>query len=149
MQKHPNIEPPEIEEKQKTQGKRKRRETLCKDKCKEYFHCGICGSEDLVYTQLVYCEQCGKENYDIDIKRKILTIIAESPCSCKGKPYVYRNKTYYCNPRGDITIRICSACGSVESNTCPVCKSYSKCWTSPFGEKYCRLCGYRHKGYRK
>lgn len=160
MQKNPNVKLPELEESQKSQGKHKRKETVCSDKRRDYNHCGICGSPDLIYTQLVYCKLCGKENYDIAAEKKFATLIAKSPCDCKGESYIFRNKKYHKNPRMDITLRVCSACGSVESNTCPACKQankkawtiahgfWLKCWTSPFGEKYCRACGYRHPGYK-
>lgn len=149
MDKNPITKKPPIDETPRAKsGKHKKRETLCEDKRRGFFNCHICGSEDITVEQLVYCTKCGKESYDIGVPTVFWRYsITEYPCACKGDPYQYRNKTYYKNAHLKYSIRVCSACGSVESKTCPSC--HKECWTSPFGEKRCGNCGYRHPGYRE
>ena len=157
MQKNPIITSPEILEPKNNKGKKNKRQTLCVDKRRSHENCGICGSGDLAFEQLVWCKKCGTEVFVIGITLRWRIDKQEFPCSCKGDlSHLYRGKSFYEQIHFDITNRVCLSCGSVEATTCPACHnnkvqwpSFDKCWTSPTGEKFCRNCGYRFEGYGK
>jgi hypothetical protein len=158
MQKNPIIKTPEFEESLNNKGKPKKKQTLCVDKRRNITNCGICGSADLLYMQLVYCIKCGAESYDIGTEKRFGYFIVPSPCSCKGEAKEFKGRVYFRTTKKEITIRACAICKSIESYTCPSCRRSQKnkpywswlgCWVSPFGEKYCRACGYRHPGFKK
>ena len=156
MQKNPIVKTPSVEEKDKFQGKRKRKETVCSDKRRDHNCCGICGSSDLVYEQVVYCKKCGKEIFNIGTTILWRCKIIEYPCNCLGEVYLtYKGKEFRHKVHFDFSNRVCLTCGSVESLTCPVCNKNPKipsyyqrgCWTSPTGEKFCRGCGFKQKSF--
>lgn len=135
MDKNPITKLPEIEETEKHKSKHKKRETLCKDKRRAYFSCGVCGSEDLIDQGIKFCNNCNieQEFLSIDLFRKFGMRFL--PCECNTK-----HKNYY-------SIKKCITCGAVEARTCPACGGY--CWTSIYGEKYCKRCSFRFEGYKK
>ena len=158
MRKRPPVEELLIDEFTRDKSsKHKRRETRCADKRRNSDRCGICGSEDLCFEQLVFCLLCGAEVFNIGVKVGWQILKEEYPCSCKGDfLHANRGMKFYKNVHGDYTNRVCLSCNSIETNNCPVCGksnkiSYynGKCWTSISGEKVCRYCGYRHPGYGK
>ena len=148
MQKNPDTKRPAIEEEpRRKSGKRKRRETVCADKKRDYFNCGICGSGDIAQESIYCCEVCGAETFTIEQgvwwpwERPSIRI-----CDCK----YLRHGSFVRSTLRHLSVAICLTCGSVKGNTCPSCKNrrfFSTCWTSPFGEKRCS-CGYCQKGYK-
>jgi hypothetical protein len=107
--------------------------TVCKSKIRNsgsyYFrqeHCGICGSENITKTKLVYCTACEKEKYtkyepwewaeekEYFTKKKVIT----KPCECNlNKDFwnrydgykVYEN--YHCLDCSATFGPLCSNCG--------------------------------------
>jgi len=132
MDKNPITKLPQIEEIEKHKSKHEKSETLCKDKRKSYFNCGICGSSDTTEQGVRFCNNCGVEEEFINIE---FFHRFDKICDCLTK-----HKSYY-------SVRKCIICSSVEARTCPACKGY--CWTSTYGEKYCKRCGFRFEGYKK
>jgi hypothetical protein len=133
MEKSPILTKPEIEEKEKHQSKHKKSETLCKDKRRSYFNCGICGSEDIVEQGVGYCSKCNAEVMFFETKRWFPKWPKICDCKLKYKE-INKYKIY-------LSVRKCVTCGATEAKTCPACKE--NCWTSTTGEKYCKRCGYR------
>lgn len=140
MDKNPIIKKPEIEEKEKHQSKRKKRETTCSDKRKAYFHCGICGTSNIIVQGVGYCDKCGDE---INFITEEMFPRYPRICDCKFKDW--REKM---NSQHYITRKKCITCGAVELSHCPACGK-SWCWSGSFGEKYCKNCGFRFEGYKK
>jgi hypothetical protein len=148
MDKNPLTKFPELQEQTPKRGKRKRRETLCVDKRRSFDHCGICGSGDLVYEVLTWCKTCGSETFNIALKKLYWRFDwneIEAPCNCE--PITDQRFRFTSYPQHYEERKVCITCGSIEAGLCPSCKK--PCWTSPFGEKFCRACGYRHPGYLK
>ena len=152
MIKNPITKKPPLDETPRNKsGKKKRRETVCEDK-RRGLNCHICGSNNIVYEVLGWCEVCGKETFNIALSEFLWRFNwdeIESPCNCNDieyKEYKLRRR-WKKNPRHYDSNKVCLTCNSVEAKTCPNC--HGNCWTSPFGEKRCSSCGYRHKGYKK
>jgi hypothetical protein len=119
----------------KYRSKRKRRETLCKDKKRGFLTCGICGSEDIIEQSIYHCNKCGNEvNY---ITEQLFFIDEPHICMCDKK----------IKDISKIYVRKCITCGAVEAKTCPSCGHY--CWTGVYGDKFCKNCGFMRGSYKK
>lgn len=151
MDKNPIIKPPEIdieEECKIKKTKRNKKETVCSDKRRSYGHCGICGSSNTAVQGVDYCKKCGKEEEFLSQEHFFRS--RSKLCDCFDI-HKYRNKEYKRDCKSEISVTKCLDCGSVEGVICPSCgrDRYYKCWSSKYGEKYCRHCSLRKPGYLK
>lgn len=134
--------------------------TVCKDKRRNRYHCGMCGSEDIATQGVVSCSQCQKETLFLIPATQCITCYGDRifdnvppeyrPCNCLeevegfGKP-TYR-RPYYIR-----YVHKCMVCGSVGINIkyCHICAQSKKrflsgvFWIDKFGNKFCQNCGYR------
>ena len=119
-------------------GKKKKRETVCKDLRRSGYACGICGSENICFQGVTYCLHCGIETEILVNGRYSWFIDFEEykSCSCVREKYIGMNH---------IGVRKCLDCGAVEGGFCPNCGKglWRKCWKHWDGRKYCLSCGFR------
>jgi hypothetical protein len=129
VDKSPIIKKPAIEEIEKHKSKHKKHQTVCSDKRRMPFNCGVCGSENVIEQGVRFCENCGiEQEYLSDhIFWHKFPFICD--CHWKHKNYLFVKK--------------CIDCGAVEAKTCPAC--HNRCWTSSkdLRIKYCKSCGFR------
>lgn len=110
-----------VPEEPKHKGKKNKRSTACVVLKNKWGHCGICGSEDLVYEIYVCCNECGKDVSDLSINRH-RTYDGVSPCKCK-KVIKYKNKTMSMNSSKFVReIANCNTCGAYMAPLCRNCK---------------------------
>lgn len=148
MQESPITIKPELEERTPRSSKKKKGTPTCADLRRDYFHCGICGSDDLVRVGVIFCKICGNEESFID---DVSSFLVHHPSFTPIKDLCNCTITYgrfTGRPFGDITFLRCAKCGASELRACPVCNSRS-CWVSTTGEKYCRGCGFRQASYAR
>lgn len=129
MDKNPIIKKPDIIEEEKYKSKHKKHKTVCKDKRRMPFTCGICGSENVIEQGVRFCNSCGLESEFLS--DQLLFHRFSYLCDCHWKYKSYRS------------VKKCVDCGAVESRTCPACHKH--CWTSSkdLRIKYCKRCGYQ------
>jgi len=122
--------------KYKTGGATKKGETSCgvKRRGKYSYHCGICGSANVVWHGVRFCMKCGKERefFTIEPPSWLFFFKLEKLCrlcTCK-KRAVWEYK-----------VAVCLDCRATESTLCPNCKRPH--WYSWKNNKHlCRKCGY-------
>ena len=129
------VEPPRI---RKT--KRNRQKPECS--ANRRVGCGICGSLNVAYQGVSYCNICEIETEYLHDNDWWYGNNVEVPCGClatrtdrKGKVREYRDI-------GHTRIGKCLDCSATMSSFCPNGKSH-KCWKSWRGKMFCRNCGYR------
>lgn len=154
MDKAPVTTEEPFEEKALRSSRLKRRERACKDKRRDHEHCGLCGSGNLAYSGVLFCDKCGAEGEYFDEESAINLMFKASndstlPCSCSG-----RHQGHYIWRYDFIEVQLCLDCKAVGARTCPVCGKdqrsrfrLSSCWTGVYGEKFCQNCGFRTKGF--
>ena len=120
--------------------KRNRRKTECS--VNRRVGCGICGSLNVAYQGVKFCNVCGEEIETLQDSPWYTGDGFNVPCDClatriaiKGIPRQYRDL-------GSIKIGKCLDCSAVMSSFCPNGKRHS-CWKSWRGKMFCRNCGYR------
>ena len=123
--------------------KRNKHPTVCLDKRKSWGCCGCCGSENTVYQGVIWCDNCGTE--DSILEEEWFFFQKRFLCKCV-RLVQSKKRTIKSDYIKEIKLHKCLDCGAVEGPFCPNNKRH-KCWKSPFGERYCRTCGYRRKGY--
>lgn len=130
--------------------KRNRHQTACS--INRYRGCGICGSLNVVYQGVYFCNICGEEVetlsedgwlYSMDSSEKLTCTCVRERVGLKGKIRQYRDVNSY-------KIGKCLDCGAVKSSFCPNCNKNSfrltanNCWKSGINnKKFCQTCGYR------
>ena len=140
---------PELSESTK-KTKRNRRPTEC-NVIRRTYGCGICGSENLAYQGVNFCEVCGLEvdsltQHDTYYLRTQTGV--RVPCDCKMERVV-KNKVFRYRRTAIFAVTKCLDCGAVMSRFCPNCKVKpywfaSRCWKAAIGRSlYCRVCGFR------
>ena len=131
MQKNPNRK--DIQDKPIPKGKRVKRVTACVDKRRDGNHCGICGSSEIVWHGVTYCELCHKESeHQITANTRwgLYPDFERKRCDCN---HYWASAVY---------VGSCIACGASYGPLCPNCKSQH--WYHWNGNKhYCRKCGFR------
>jgi hypothetical protein len=135
MQKNPeNKEYPLVVKDRKN--KRNKKPTTKEVLKRKPFHCGICGSDKIIFQGVRYCNRCGMEVPFIDSEKIYFFRREKRICDCE---WVYT---------GSKGIDKCLECGSVSTRSaCPNCER--ECWVSPFGSKHCKWCGYIYEAKRK
>lgn len=120
--------------------KRNRQKTECS--VNRRVGCGICGSLNVAYQGVKFCNICGEEIEMLQINDWYFCEGRDVPCFClatrtdrKGKVHEYRDI-------GHTRIGKCLDCSSVMGSFCPNGKKHS-CWRSWRGKMFCRNCGYR------
>lgn len=130
--------------------KRNRRQTACS--INRYKGCGICGSLNVAYQGVKFCNICGEEieiiTYDEwdwsgDPSHKV-------PCECVKEHKNFKGHISFYRDVNKHTIGVCMDCGAVKSRFCPNCNKNNyrlrshNCWKSAVGnKKFCQSCGYR------
>lgn len=142
MQKNPTTKEDQIQESKPKKVKKNKHPTTCVDKVRHILNCGICGSENLVWSGVVGCNNCGEEKYYIVEGyswHKRNHNETDTDCDCKDiYDMVKRKYTKY-----RIEIESCVDCGAMKSTICPACKRYG-IWSDKHGlKKNCQHCGYR------
>jgi len=129
------VKDPKIHDKIKKTRKDKT-ETSCQDKRRQYGHCGLCGSEDLVYEGIKFCKSCENEEYFIDSGEYWLwwtnPAIPKLPCE---EEHDIRMSM--------IVITHCLTCGATNGPKCPNCNK--RLWGNGL-KKHCLSCGFRNNG---
>ena len=124
--------------------KRNRRQTACV--VNRYRGCGICGSLNIVYQGVHFCNICDEEvetlselgfrYYRRGENERLTCDCTKTRIGHNGKVYEYRDTSCY-------IVGKCIDCGSVQSSFCPNGKNHN-CWKSGVGnKKFCQNCGYR------
>ena len=112
-------------------GRRKHNPTLCIDKKRGYFSCGICGSENLVQCGVLFCDKCGSEKPFVTEAHWFHRESLDCECDkIKGLWYYHRSHS----------VKICVDCDAVKGPLCPNCKH--PCWAKG-NRRFCHFCGYR------
>lgn len=120
----------------KARGKRKRHETACVDRKRDYLSCRICGSENLIQHGVISCTEldCDAEKYFITehlgfwlgyrhLRDEVRGL------GCNHRPW----KTY------THSLRVCVDCGAYEGPLCPNCGQHV--WAKG-NKRNCKFCGY-------
>jgi len=124
--------------------------TCCIDIRRGGSACGICGSYNIAYQGVKYCEVCGKEeeyltqeNYHWWHTQK------EKPiCNCELIRKDFYGHIFKVSPRGEIGVIKCLDCGAVSSTRlCPNCgktqrAGYGGIWKHWDGRVKCSRCGF-------
>lgn len=113
--------------------KRNRRKTECS--INRRHGCGICGSLNIAFQGVRYCEKCHEE-IEVLSEERYGFLNREKICDCF---IISNNRKYSCIR--DIIIEKCIDCGAVRSKFCPNDKRHN-CWKSWDGKKFCS-CGFR------
>ena len=117
----------------KRTSKRKKKPTACLDKKRNYYSCGICGSENIAECGVIFCNSCGaEESYITERTWFGFKDSMRVKCAC---PTFYRG--YYILTRN---VKICMDCDALKGPLCPNCRR--PCW-SKSNRRYCKACGYR------
>ena len=118
-------------------GRRDRRPTACRDKRRDIFACGCCGSENIAKQGVSTCETCGAEAEFLvgegEARNDFLQKNNTPGCGCLVKKYRF-------NPYQRVYVTKCLDCGAVEGPRCPACGK------SAWKQKkvcYCKKCGFR------
>lgn len=139
MQKNPTTKEDQIQESKPKKVKKNKHPTLCVDKTKSILNCGICGSENLIWSGVVGCNNCGEEKYYIIEEHSWWSKNKKDShvdCDCKD---VYVNGHW---SKYRIEIESCVDCDAMKSSICPNCKR--RLWVDKYGlKKNCQHCGYR------
>ena len=126
---------------------RNKRETDCSIKRRE--GCGICGSPNIAYQGVRYCNVCGEEEPYLSQRNYYLWFKDNSEfepkCDClalwthkkKGKHV----KVHWYRSVFDIKVKKCMDCGAVASRFCPNGERHT-CWKKG-GKLFCLTCGFR------
>lgn len=137
---------PEDREK-KHLGKHNRKPTVCNDMRRQYDHCGICGSGNVVDQGVGYCKICGAETeYLTEHRSWYYSNMGEAvvPCDCMEERSCRikgRTKRNYYRPIRNLFVNKCLDCGAVRSRYCPN-QAHHECWGHWDGRLFC-TCGFR------
>lgn len=99
--------------------------------------CGICGSLNIAFQGVRWCEKCGEE-IEVFTEHRWGFLNKEEKLSCDCH-IIINNRRF--RSTKDIIIEKCIDCGAVRSKFCPNDKRHN-CWKSWDGKKYCS-CGFR------
>lgn len=120
--------------------KRNRRKTECS--INRRVGCGICGSLNVAYQGVKFCNVCGIEIETLQENEWYIGDGFRVPCGCLATRAGIKGHTRKCRDLGSIKIGKCLDCSAVMSSFCPNGKHHS-CWKSWRGKMFCRNCGYR------
>jgi len=126
-----------------------KKSTRCVDIRRGRMACGICGSYNIVYQGVKYCNKCGREEefltYDLFRRERI----KEKPiCTCSYIKKDFNGHIFKISPRNEIRIGKCIDCGAVGSGRlCPNCGvkrqgGYGSVWKHWDGRVKCHRCGF-------
>ena len=122
--------------------KRNRHQTVCV--INRYKGCGICGSLNVAYQGVLFCNICGEEVETLSENGWLFSGCSEKLlCTCLRTRIGFKGKVHEYRDIGKIQIGKCTDCGAAQSSFCPNGKNHN-CWKSGVGnKKFCQNCGYR------
>jgi len=121
--------------------KRNRRKTECLINRRN--GCGICGSLNVAFQGVAYCDVCGLEVEFLVLGDWYFRKRETPACFCVKSHKNFKGKIVYYRDIKYIEVGKCLDCGSVQSSFCPNNKDH-RCWKSNLNnKKFCQNCGYR------
>jgi len=108
-----------------------------------YGHCGICGSGNVAWQGVVWCEDCGAEveAVDLDITPFFRFEALPHPCQCVGRVWTFRGAIRSRKRLGRRGVAKCLDCGAVRNAVCA--NGEHACWHHWDGRMWCTKCGFQ------